>query len=77
MREIRSSLLIPVAEYTGRGVGKRVTAVLAGGLIPAGRQLLPEYGRVPRDSLKISGSALELAFARRGSRFGCFSERVL
>jgi len=29
------------------GVWKRVTVVLAGGLIPAGRQLLPDYERLP------------------------------
>jgi hypothetical protein len=34
------------------GVWKRVTVVLAGGLIPAGRQLLPDYGRVARDTSK-------------------------
>jgi hypothetical protein len=38
---------------------------------------LPDYGGVARDSLKISGSAPELAFGRWGTRFGCFSERVL
>jgi hypothetical protein len=32
---------------------------------------------IDRHSLKISGSAPELAFARWGSRFGCFSERFL
>src|SRR5260370_415516 len=41
------------------GVGKRGTVVLAGGLIPAGRQLLPDYGRVPREQSPMSpGGAL-------------------
>jgi hypothetical protein len=49
--------------------------------LPAGRRLgnwdLADYFSIARDSLKISGSAPELAFARWGSRFGCFSERFL
>jgi hypothetical protein len=38
---------------------------------------LLDYGRVARDSPKISGSAIEFPFPRWRRRFGCFSERVL
>jgi hypothetical protein len=40
------------------GVWKRVTVVLAGGLIPAGRQVLPDYGRVARDTTRIRTTLL-------------------
>src|SRR6266436_958057 len=60
MREIRSSLLIPVTEYTGRGVRKRVTEVLGGGLILDGRQA----GSNPRLARCARQKCLTLGFSR-------------